>query len=1151
MTARRPVCDGLILIALVAVVGSVFAQEPVRPASPPAADATSPANPAKPTVGHEPDKRSPLDALPTGIRYLMSKQTGEPVAVPANGTLEAYLEFLLGPPRGTERETVPAASVSSIELTGEANDDRATLKAKLVIHLRQTADFVKLPLQFNEATLIDARYTGNGEAVYDERKDRDPGIAYWFRGPNPHSMELTLSVPVRRQLPTRKLQLTLPPSPVAKLKLVVPHSSITAKASEKTSDDIPLEVSSQGTDKSVIEAIGLGNRIDLSWQPNPEAFQTETALEANTTILAQVDSETVLLDIHQRIQSLQGKFDTFAVQLPIGAEVLKIEDDLTPRESRSEGYREHRIDPAKPNRVVVALTKPTVGPIRLRWTVRLPRTEKRSLALAGFLVESARKQSGEVGLAPHDGLRLSTVQYKDGNILRINAGELKPEVGGIQVTQAYRFLNQPFNLVVNVDPIEPYYVVEPRLFLLGAAHQLTLDAVFQFQVYREGLTELTFLWPDWKAEGWKIDGFDPPDLVEATPVEEDKGTFRVRLIKRQSAPSAPFTVRMRARRPSKGTDDVALTLPRAKASIPPIASLFVLNAENVETELTTRGESVIRPMGPAAVEQVTIPETYRGLKISAYRIETDEQAFGLRVLPQPRRVRTESTTEANWQHDRLQLTQRIAYDVAYERLSQVRLTVPRDNLPAERFRFFAGSELPAEWSDGPNPQTRQVRLVLPEPKIGPFEIVAQFFVPMADDTALDSDATVVIPILQSIDEPFHQTRVTLAREDWFEASSATEQWKPQPLRPEAWTWQTEGARPEFGLRIARAGGHANGTASVTRGLITAVFGQNGRAMVRAQFRIAARSNSLSVMLPASTEAELVQFYWDRTPLTRGLGAVEVPAGSRKFSLHLPGVADAADHLLTIDYHLSDSARDGLPGSIELQSPQLPQCAWDAQVVWQTAVPPDQHLLTHPASATPMFRWRRLGLFWYRISDPEPHRLQDWIRASSGPESDAAIDLNSPQLASNLYSFSQIGAPRTLSFRTLSSPMVLLFGAGISFAFGFVLLRVRMLRHILTVLTAGLILAVVGLWNAAPLELLMQPMIAGLLFPVTAVLIEGWFRRSYGGTILTLPTAEELAAAHGSRSDILAVPDPDESTTMRSPVPDSTPGLRVDTGSGVS
>lgn len=1141
ITARQLLIHGLFLIVVLMTMDQVVGQEPARPTT--AADASTPSNPAKPAA-----ERSLLDSILTQIRYLPNSQ-GELVPVPANATLEKFLEFI-NQSKGPDRDVVPAASVSSIELTGEANDDRATLKAKLVIQLRQSAEFVRLPLQFNEATLINAQYSGSGEAVFDERKDRDQGIAYWFRGPSPHTLELTLSVPVRRQLPARKLQLPLPPSPVATLKLVVPHGSITAKSSEKSTDEIPLEVSSLGPDKSVIEATGLGSRVDLSWQPNPEAVKSEAALETNTTILAQVDSDAVLLDVYQRLQSLQGKFDSFAVQLPPGAKIVKIEDDVAPPATRSEGYREHRLDPNNPNRVVVSLTKATVGPIRLRWTVTVPRTEKRRLTLGGFVVESARKQSGEVGLAPHDGLRLSTFQNKDGNILRINAGELKPDVGGIQVTQAYRFLNQPFNLVVGVDPIEPYYLVEPKIFLMGAAHQLTLDAHFQFQVYREGLTEVTFQWPDWKAEGWTIDPFEPTEIVETAPVDEEQGSFRVRLIRRQTQQMPPFTVRMRARRPTRGSDDVALTLPRAKASGPSTASLFVVNAENVETEMTTRGETVIRPMGQTALEQVTIPELFRGLKTSAYRIDTEEQAFALRVLPQPRRLRTESTTEASWQNDRLQLTQRVGYDVTYERLPQVRLTVPRD-LPQERFRFFVDRtvELPAEWTDGPG-QTRQVRLVLPEPKIGRFEIQAQFFIRVADDTALDGDATVSIPILQSADEPFHHTRVVLAREDWYEASSATEQWKPQPLRPEAWTWQTDGARPEFGLRIARSGGHANGTASVTRGLVTAVFGQEGRAMVRAQFRIAARSNSLSVILPTTSESP--QFYWDKTPLTLAVAATEVPAGSRKYSLHLPEVrGDATDHLLTIDYVLPNGARASLPNAIELQSPQLPQCAWDAQVVWQAAVLPDQHLLTYPSSATPMFTWRRQGLFWYRISDPDPSQLRTWISANSGPEPDTAVDLSSPQLASNLYTFSQIGAPRTLTFRTLSSPMVVLFGAGVSFVFGFILRLVRVLRHVLTALTAGLILALIGLWNSAPLELLMQPMVVGLLFPITAVLFESWARRTYGGTVLTLPTAAELAAAHGSRSDLPELDIDEDSTTLRRPDPEGSTGLRVETGSGVS
>jgi hypothetical protein len=79
---------------------------------------------------------------------------------------------------------------------------------------------------------------------------------------------------------------------------------------------------------------------------------------------------------------------------------------------------------------------------------------------------------------------------------------------------------------------------------------------------------------------------------------------------------------------------------------------------------------------------------------------------------------------------------------------------------------------------------------------------------------------------------------------------------------------------------------------------------------------------------------------------------------------------------------------------------------------------------------------------------------------------------------------------------------------------------------------------------------MQPMIAGLLFPLTAVLIESWFRKSYRATILTMPTPAELPVSLGSRSDLFDEPDANE-PTVRQPVPEINQGLPIESGSGVS
>jgi hypothetical protein len=1146
--------EGRLAIALCAVL--LLIGEPVHPQEAPrSADAlttsplrepvageTKPINPAGAPTAAGSDKRIPLESLPASIYYLPNK-LNELVPIPANVTLEGYFEYVANL-AAAKREEAPAFTISSIELTGDADDERATLNVRLIVRLRQPNEWVQVPLQLNQAVLTKPhKYTGDGQEIPD-KKDPDRGHVWWFRGAGPHQLDLSLSVPIRKQLPTRRLQLTLPASSVAKLKLALPHRSVTASAGDtlKVIEQTPLEITPLEGGKTQLEAFGLGRLIDLNWQPTPEASPTESSLEANTTILAQVDTDAVLLDVDQRLQSLQGTFDSFAVQLPAGAEILKIE---------GEDYRdrEHRPDPTKPTRAVVLLTKVTSGPVRLRWTVRLPGPERKRLQLDGFVVEGARKQSGEIGLAPHEGLRLSLAQpKKDANVLRINAVELRGKPGSVQATQAYRFLTQPFHLIVGVEPIEAYYLVEPKIFLSAAVHQLSLDAAFQYQIYRDSLSEVTILWPEWQAEGWTIDGLDPPDLVEAASLEEDHNSIRVRLVKRQSA---AFQIRLRARRAIKGTEDVRFTLPRAKASSASTVSLVVANAENVETELTARGETVLRPALPASPEQSTLPESLRGLKRTAYRIDTDEQGLSLHIVAQQRRLRTESSSEAVWQNDRVQVVQRIMCDVAYERLSQLKLKVPGD-LPAERVRFFdeRDVELTPEWAEEPDSPMRLVRLVLPEPKIGRFELQVRFFVRVPDDASTEGDATLAIPIVQSGDEPFSQTRFSLARTDWFEAAAGAEVWQPLPLRPEAWLWSIDGTQSEFELRITRSRGSANGTASVSRGLVTAKIEQSGQGQLRAQFRIASRSPSLNMTLPS--HAELSQVVWDRTPLVKGVDAVELPAGSRRYTLRLPEMKDGAiDHLLTVDYQMSCASDSGSTNSLELLSPQLPQSSWVAQIVWQAVLPSDQHVFTYPTSATPMFRWRRQGLFWRRVSDPDPSQLRQWIGANSGPPMMTAGEVESPELVGNLYAFSQFGAPRALRFRTLSRPMVVLFGASLSLIAGFAILRVPALRHVLTVLCAGLVLAAIGLWYAAPLELLLQPMIVGLLLPTVAVLIEGWFRRRYAGTILTLPTSEQLSAAHGSRQELLSSPNGEDPTLLRGPVHDSRNIVRSESGSGVS
>ena len=131
---------------------------------------------------------------------------------------------------------------------------------------------------------------------------------------------------------------------------------------------------------------------------------------------------------------------------------------------------------------------------------------------------------------------------------------------------------------------------------------------FNFGSIAESLNEVTFNWPEAKSEGWIIDGFDLPDQVQsADSTKTSQGTYRVRLIQPQND---KFQIRLRARRPARGTDDVTFTLPRAKASSPvdTLADRLQRGKRRDGIDSSRRNRCPFNT-DDVAMDQLTIPES--------------------------------------------------------------------------------------------------------------------------------------------------------------------------------------------------------------------------------------------------------------------------------------------------------------------------------------------------------------------------------------------------------------------------------------------------------------------------------------------------------------------------------------------------------------
>ena len=317
---------------------------------------------------------------------------GELIPVLQNSTFEEFLTWL----RERDQPALPAAvesGITSISFDGHVVENRAILDATIQIQVNVADQWQEIPIYCNEAVLLEADYEGPGEAVPGDTPQRNTGYHWWVRGKGTHTVKLKLSLPVAVQVPVSRLQLTLPVTPLSVLRMRVPLAGISAKGPDRAS----LSTRTVSETESEILVYGLGPRLDVSYRPLPATNATELVLQAATTLTVELSSDSALIRGVQKVQALQGSFESIEVQLPQGFDLLDFE---------SQDYRDY--DVTEDNRAIVTLREPTTGPVELRWTVQSEQAAEDNVwILGGFDVLHARRHMGDVSVFPAEGFKVT------------------------------------------------------------------------------------------------------------------------------------------------------------------------------------------------------------------------------------------------------------------------------------------------------------------------------------------------------------------------------------------------------------------------------------------------------------------------------------------------------------------------------------------------------------------------------------------------------------------------------------------------------------------------------------------------------------------------------------------------------------------------
>lgn len=1128
--------SGLLVSALVGSPWTGWAQSAASPPTAPSEKTAGPASTSKPLKGDpasprptaEPGATSStplLERLPTEIQYLKNDQ-GELVPVPRDASVEGYLEYLRQR-RTTPTPTPPLVSFTSVELQGEVQGELAHLRAKVVLEMTGTGT-LPVTLGMGEAVIQQVRVQSAGRALY-AGKDVERGYQWWLTGAGTYEFELQLVVALRRAPPRRRLVLSLPASPVTSARLQIPHSDIVPRIQP---EDAVLQTMPVGTGTEVY-ATGFGARLDVSWQAVPATGSQTASLDAVTTLLVRGSGEGLYVEATQLVRALNGVFREVQVRLPDQAELLQVDGSE---------IAESRTDPERPSVVTLSLTGPTAGPVTFRWRVRIPPSERRRLVLEGFSVEGAKRQSGSIGLVEVDDARWTVVEAGEPHLERMNLAEFRALSNGVPVVRAYRFYAQPFRLPLSLEAVSAYYEVQPLYGIYAAEEELRLEGRYRVRTFRGQLEQLVLHWPGWRTEGWVLEGFQPQgSLVTGFSTNDAAGSEGRIVVSLSDRAKDSFEVRFSARRSRRSGEESRLTLPLMEGSGPtlPQAQVVVVPAINVDVELNPRGETVLRRLGRDAAPASEDLGFERGLRTEAYRLETEERQFSLRVTPQPQRVRVTSQVKVQLGSRRLEIRQKIDHLVEYVRMNDFAIVVPATI--ADRVLFHhAGKELLPEWVESGRTGEKVAWLMLPPQPPGTVSLELTWEQPLPETWLGDRPVPLDIPLARSEFAPTEQTTLEVWQTGWFTVSTDDPVWLLQHADPERVRWQTAAAVSEFPLILSPTD-EAEGAFQISRAIVQVWLDRLGGQVYRFQARLTGGTPDLFVHLPAKSTPPKI--WWDQQPLA-GSQVVEIPHGSRQFSLRLAEPLDpSSEHLLTVDYELPTGHPLAGTAGVVLWAPRLPQAQWTGQVIWEVDLPMDQHLWGPPTAAAAMYHWERTGWYWQRVSYPRPEELLSWVRGSlSAP----------PELptgpGARRYVFRQLGKVQELRFRTLSTPMALVLGAGFSLLVGFLSMRFDWLQALIIVLGAICGLALLSLWYLAELELLLQPMLLGAIFPVVIAAAEAWQQRramaatwalsasvsDYRPGSSEIPPTQSLQTLRGDSATVLRAPLTGDSNATRLP-----------------
>ena len=1041
------------------------------PSSPPSAGPKTP----DPTTSKEPSEPG---GSPTPRPPMREAAPAHPAATPLAG------------------HGIPPFHLASLTLEGEVTGDRALITAQIDIDVnrsdahRDPGESHDVPLRLTQAHVLTKEYTGPGQEGPVVDGPVEDGIVWRFTGYGTHHLKLKMWVPIRQSPAGQHLVLSLPTMPPgfdAQLNLAIAGPAIVVR----TSRELSVLSNDRVGEVNRVSANVRGPRLDLTWSEPPEVQTSFQQATTSVTLRREGDrviatAEQILLPENVGVKEAEIKLpDGFALEELTGSFLKGHEAILGRTGWRKVSFREtngERID--------------------LNWVLSAPfAAEGGTLQFEGLVVPDARSQTGRIRLQDFPGYQMVP---RPGEFVR------RVPSNSPQTAEAFEFTKQPFRIAWDVQRVAPKFSVRPRHLLFVGTTQLVLESRFRFQTDAGSVDQIELDVGPTDAEGWRLDPASVTGEAIVTANEDSLNQNGRLLIGWKTPQSGAFDLSLRFVRPiPSAMQSTPVSLPRVPEGRSQSGELLVAAEDQFEVQLTGPEGAALSPLladanllegvAPALVSQIQ----------KTVHLDPEQVQVQVDWKTQTRLVDAEAEVELRRAADgRVRVQQTVHYRVRFGRLSTVRFSIPQSL--AALIPVRAGGSAIGVMLNGQavTPQIRDgvVEASLAEPQLGEILATLEYALPPQGD----SQATVVVPVLTSLDAAYASVRVRIPEGEALRVLQSAEGWQPVPTSPDATVWVSTSATQV--PVILDADQTTSPRFSVDRAFYRTRIDTAGRVEGVCEFHWAGDVRGLPVTLPPDSELLGAMFNGKNLDAAQGQIVVDAQHPSQ-FLFRIPPAQDGSR--LALLYRSLQSTGFSHRDMRSVPLPQLPPDVSVVRSIWELELPVGRHLFIGPGDLTPEHQWQRSGFLWSRV--PVSHYLLEREQATT--EARQLTTLSEP---GQVYAFSSIGPIEAPRFQSMTRSLILLLGAGLTLALGFLFWSLPVIRNMLSLLLLAFGVSLLSLWFLEPIQLLLQPALLGAVLAILASLVDLKSRRpalgAFPPSVLAIPPtmkASEVSGAPGT------------------------------------